>query len=65
MCYTQSVSFIEFLMEFCIYDDIDTILITDKKLLHFKFSKSGQILCIDKTGFPRPGHIIILTLLAT
>ena len=35
------------------YDDIlDTIRITDKKLLHFKLSKLGQILCVDKTGFP-------------
>ena len=60
MCYSQSVSFIEFLMDFCIYDDIlDTILITDKKLLHFKLSKSGEILSVDKTGFPRPGHILI------
>ena len=36
---------------------LDTIWITDKKLLHFKLSKSGQILCVDKTSFPRPGHI--------
>ena len=45
-------------MEFCTYDDIlNTIWITDKKLLHFKLSKSGQILRVDKTGFPRPSHI--------
>ena len=45
MCYLNSVSFIELLMDFFIYDDIsDTIWITDKKLLHFKLSKSGQIL---------------------
>ena len=45
-------------MDFCTYDDIlDTIWITDKKLLHFQVSKLGQILCVDKTGFPRPGHI--------
>ena len=45
-------------MDLCIYDDkLDTILITDKKLLHFKHSKSGQILRVDKTGFPRPSHI--------
>ena len=51
--YPKSVSFIKFLMDFCIYDDIvDTILITDKKLLHFKLSKSSKILCVDKTGFP-------------
>ena len=58
VCYPQSVSFTEFLMDLCIYDDIlDAIRITDKKLLHFKLSKSGQILHVDKTCFPRPGHI--------
>ena len=58
MCYPKSVSLIEFLMDFCIFDDIsDTMWITDKKLLHFKPSKSGQILCVDNTGFPRPGHL--------
>ena len=40
------------------YDDIlDMIQITDKKLLHFKLSKLGQILRVDKTCFPRPCHI--------
>ena len=44
-------------MDFCIYDDtLHTILITDKKLIHFKLSKSGQILHVDKTGFARPSH---------
>ena len=57
--YLKSINFIAFLMDLCIYDDIlDTILITDKKLLHFKLSKSGQILHVDKTCFPRPGHIL-------
>ena len=61
MCYPKSVSFNELHMDFCIYDDIlDTIGITDKKLLHFKPSKSGQILHVDKTGFPKPSHIIII-----
>ena len=33
MCYAKSVSSIEFLMDFCIYDDIlDMIQVTDKKL---------------------------------
>ena len=52
-------SFIESLIDFCIYDDIlDKIQpITDKKLLHFKLSKLGQILCVDKTGFLSPSHI--------
>ena len=40
MCYLQTAGFIEFFMDFCIYDDIlDAILITDKKLLQFKLSK--------------------------
>ena len=59
MCYPNSVTLIDFLIDFYMYNDIlDTILITDKKLLHFKLSKSGQILCVDKTCFPRPGHIL-------
>ena len=57
-CYPISVNFIEFPMDFCIYDDIlDMIQITDKKLLYFKLSKSGQILRVDKTCFPRLSHI--------
>ena len=44
-------------MDLCIYDNIlDKIQITVKKLLHFKLSKSDQILCVDKTCFPRPSH---------
>ena len=40
MWYRKSVSFNEFLIDFCVYDDIiDTIRITDKMLLHFKLSK--------------------------
>ena len=58
MCYPNSVNFIEFLMDFCIHDDIlDTRQITNENLLHFKLSKLGHILHVDKTGFPRPGHI--------
>ena len=61
MCYPKSVNFIEFLMDFCIHDDIFNIIhITNKKLLHFKLSKSGQILRVDKTYFPRPGHILYI-----
>ena len=56
MWYPKSPSFIESLMDFCMYDDIlDTIWITEKSL-HFKLSKSSQILHVDKTSFPRPGH---------
>ena len=63
MCYSKSVNFIEFLMDFCVYDDTsDMIQITDKKLLHFKLAKSGQILHVDKTCFPRLGHIYSYTI---
>ena len=52
MSYPKSVSFIEMLMDLCICDGIlDTIRIVDKKLLQFKLSKSGQILCVDKKQF--------------
>ena len=38
-------------MEFCTYGErFVTILIKDKKLLHFKVSKIGQILYVDKTA---------------
>ena len=58
MCYPKSVTFIKFLLDFCIYDNIlGMIQITGKKLLYVKYSKSGQILHVDKTCFPRPGHI--------
>ena len=51
-------SFLELNMGFCIYVVIlDLIWITDKSLLRFKFSKSGQILRVDITGFPKPGHM--------
>ena len=33
---------------------------TDKKLLHFNLSKSGRILRVDNTCFPRPGHILLI-----
>ena len=58
MCYAKSVGFVGFLIDSCKYDDIlHTIWITDTKLLHFRLSKLGQILRVDKTGFPRLGHI--------
>ena len=57
MRYPKSVNFIELLMDLYIYDEIlDMIQMRDKKLLHFKFSKSGHILRVDKTCFPRPSH---------
>ena len=61
MCYPKSVNFIEILIDCCMYDDIlDMIQMTDKKLLHVKLSKSGQILLVDKTCFPRPDHTYIV-----
>ena len=52
-CYLTFVSFSEFLMDFCIYDDIlDTIQITGERLIHFKFSKSGKFFHVDTTSFP-------------
>ena len=59
--YAKSESFIEFIMECCIYDDIFVaILVKDKKLLHFEVSQLGQILRVDKTGFLRPGYILFI-----
>ena len=58
MCYANAVSFIEFLMYFCLtWENVDTLLITDRKLLHCKLSNLCKILCVDKTGFLRPAHI--------
>ena len=52
MGYPKSVSFIKFVMDFYTCDNtLDTIWITDIKLLHFQVSKSGHILSADKTGF--------------
>ena len=48
-CYIKSASFIEFLLECCMYDDIFVKIL--RKLLHFKVSKLNQILCVDKIGF--------------
>ena len=36
---------------------LDASWITDKKLLHFKLSKLGQTLQVDKTCFPTPSHV--------
>ena len=53
--YAKAVSFIRFHMDFCICDNVlDTILIVIKKLLHFKLTKLGQILHVDKIGFSDP-----------
>ena len=39
---------------------VTILLCKDKKLLHFKVSKLGQILCIDKPGFLRSSHMMII-----
>ena len=57
-CYSNSVSFIEFLRVFCIYDKLCVkILFSEKILLSFKSLKLAQNLHGNKTGFVRPGHI--------
>ena len=56
MCYTISVSFIEFPRKFCTYDEIfDKALCNEKELLNLKCSKLDQILRVDKTGYRRLG----------
>ena len=52
MCYPNSVNFIEFLMDFCNNDICAMIQVTDKKLLHFELSKSGQFLHVIRPVFP-------------
>ena len=37
----------------------DKVLCYEKELLNLKCSKLGQILCANKTGFRRLGHIFI------
>ena len=60
MCYTKSVSFTEFHIDFCMHDDIFVIIKNkDKKLLHFKHPKLGHVLHVDNSGFPRPNNIYI------
>ena len=44
MSYTISISFIEFLRTFCVYDEIfDEVLCQEKGLLNLKVSKLAQI----------------------
>ena len=49
--------FIRFLMEFTYKKCVIAILSEHTKLLHFHILKLGQPLCVDKTGYPWPGHI--------
>ena len=57
MCYLQSVSFIEFPIDFWIHDKTCVIMQNAiEKLLQFQHSKLGQILHVNKTCFLRPGH---------
>ena len=55
--YTISVSFIELLREFCVYDEMFDKVLLGKNL---KGSKLGQILRADMIGFCRLGHIYLL-----
>ena len=59
-CYSNSVSFIEFLRVFSIYDklSVKTVLL-EKILLSFKSLKLAQNLDGNKTGFVRPGHVYV------
>ena len=60
-CSVCAVSCIEFLMESCICDEsFVTILMKDKKLLHFKISKLHQILHVDKTKLVFSGQLHIM-----
>ena len=55
MGFTISVSFIEFLRKFCVYDEIFDRVLLGKELLNLKGSKLGQILCADKQTW---SHIV-------
>ena len=60
MSYIKSVSFTEFLIDTIYLNDESfvTILSKDTRLLYFKVSKLGKILCVDKTGFSSPVYYI-------
>ena len=56
--YFNPVNFNKQLRNFCTYDEICiNIPSSQQELSSFKYSKFGQILCVDKTCFLRPGHI--------
>jgi len=44
----------------CIYI-WEKMLLLEKMLLNFKFWKCGQNLCVAKTGFHRPSHILCVS----
>ena len=58
MGYMQSVSFIDFHIDFCIHNDTYvTILFYQKqKVTYFKLSKLSQFLHVHKIGFLRFGN---------
>ena len=61
MCYSNSASFIELLRIFCIHGEVCAkILCSEKELLNLKNSKVTENFYGNKTGFGRPGHILIL-----
>ena len=58
VCYSNSVSFIELLRIFCIYDEVCAkIWCSEKDILNLKDSKLTQNFYGNKTGFVRLGHI--------
>ena len=60
VCYSNSVSFIQLLRSFCIHGEACAkILCPEKELLNLKDSKLTQNFYGNKTGFVRPGHILI------
>ena len=58
--YSNSVSFIELLRSFCIHGETCAkILCSEKELLNLKDSKLTKNFYGNKTGFVRPGHILV------
>ena len=59
--YTISVSFIEFLRKFCVYDEIfDISTMLGKRFIKFERLKIRSNLGADQTGFRRLGHILAI-----
>ena len=55
----NSVNFNEKLRIFCTFSKISINTVFTIEVIEFKHSKFGQILCVDKTCFLRPGHIYL------
>ena len=61
MCYSKSISFIEFCRNFYAYDKTCGKIATrfGKGVIKFERLKSGHILSVDKDLFFKLGHIVI------